>query len=188
MHEKYLTVLKEKLDDYRFNHSVAVAEQAVHLAEKYGANKEDAYIAGLLHDVTKNESYEWQLNFINECGIILDEFLKNSPKLLHAISAELFLKHKLGIENSEILSAVRYHTTGKANMTLLEKIVYIADYTSLDRNYPDVDVVRKLVENSLDSAIIYALSYTIKNLVDKQNAVCADTIEAYNYLVNGGKI
>ncbi len=185
MHEEYLKVLRNKVDDYRYNHCLAVAEQAVHLAEKYGANKEEAYIAGLLHDITKNENYDWQLNFAAECGIILDSVLKNSPKLLHAVTGALFLEHELGIKNSEILNAVRFHTTGKANMSLLEKIVYIADFTSSDRTYPDVDVVRGLVEESLESAILYALSYTIKNLVDKQNAVCADTLEAYNYLLMG---
>ncbi len=186
MHEDYLKVLKEKLDDYRYNHCLAVAKQALYLAEKYGANKEDAYVAGLLHDITKNESYENQLRFIKDCGIILDDVLKNSPKLLHAVTGALFVEKNFNIHNKEILNAIRYHTTGKADMTLLEKIVYIADYTSADRNYPDVDVVRGLVEKSLDSAILYALSYTIKNLVDKQCAVHIDTLNAYNYLANGG--
>ena len=184
MHKEYLKVLRGRLDDYRYCHCLAVAEQSVHLAEKYGANKENAYIAGLLHDITKNENYDWQLNFAMDCGIILDSVLINSPKLLHAVTGALFLEHELGIKNCEILNAVRYHTTGKANMTLLEKIVYIADFTSSDRTYPDVDIVRGLVEKSLEEAILYALSYTIKNLVDKQTTVHNDTLDAYNFLVS----
>lgn len=186
MYEDYLKVLRQRLDDYRYNHCLAVAEQAAYLAEKYGADKETAFVAGLLHDITKNESYDWQLRFIKECGIILDNDLKNSPKLLHAVSGALFIENNFNIENSEILNAVRYHTTGKENMTLLEKIVYIADFTSADRVYPDVDVVRELAEKSLDGAILYALSYTIKNLVDKQKPVHKDTLRAYNFLVDGG--
>ena len=167
MYTEYIELLKEKLDEYRFNHSIAVANQAKYLAEKYGCDVEKAYLAGLLHDITKNETKENHLHLFNKFGIMLSPSEEKSPKLWHAISGAAYLKEELGITDTEIISAVRYHTTAKEDMSLLEKIVYIADFTSLDRTYNDIDVVRGLVEESLEKAIIYALKHTINDLTKK---------------------
>lgn len=183
MFTKYIEVLKQRLDEYRFVHSLAVAKQAKCLAKEYSFDENKAYLAGLLHDITKNETQETQLHFFEKFGIILSDTEKASPKLWHAISGAGFIKNELGITDEEIISAVRYHTTGKENMSLLDKIVYIADFTSEDRKYSDVDVVRALLSESLDKAIIYALEYTIKDLTNKNLPVHEDTLKAYDYLV-----
>ena len=183
MYTKYIELLKEKLDEYRFSHSMAVGDQARYLAEKYGCDPEKAYLAGLLHDITKNETVENHLQLFNKFGIMLTETEINSKKLWHAISGAVYLREILKINDDEIISAVRYHTTAKENMTILEKIVYIADFTSADRKYSDVDTVRDLVEQSLEKAIGYALNYTICDLAKKNLPIHEDTIKAYNFLV-----
>ena len=182
MYSEYIEHLKETLDEYRFKHSLSVADRAVVLAQKYGADKDKAYLAGLLHDVTKNKSNDEQLQFFEESAIMLSSVEKASPKVWHAISGAAFLENKLNIKDKDILNAVRYHTTGRAGMSLLEKIIYIADFTSADRTYPDVDVLREIVDNSLDEGIIYALKYTIVSLCNKNQLVHPDTLDAYNKL------
>ena len=180
---EYVKIIREKLDDYRYEHSVNVAEKAYELAMQYGADAEKAYLAGLLHDITKNLTDSEQLHFFDTFGIMLTDVEKTSPKVWHAISGSAYIEKILNISDSEIISAVRYHTTGKADMSLLEKIVYIADFTSKDRNYPDVDVLRKIVGKNLEDGIIYALSYTISSLSSKNMIIHPDTFSAYNQLL-----
>lgn len=180
---KYVKIIREKLDDYRYEHSINVAEKAAEIAGQYGADIEKAYLAGLLHDVTKNLTDEEQLHFFDTFGIMLTDAEKSSPKVWHAISAWVFIKEELGIKEKDILDAVRYHTTGRADMSLLEKVVYIADFTSKDRKYPDVDVLRKIVSENLEDGVIYALSYTISSLSGKNKVIHPDTFNAYNQLL-----
>lgn len=181
-YEKDKRLLKQRLDEYRYRHSLAVAEQASHLAKRYGGDIEKAYRAGLLHDITKNDSPDSQLACLKRAGVTLTPIEQCSPKLWHAITGALVAQSDLSIEDGEIVSAIRYHTTGKAGMTLLEKIIYIADYTSADRTYPDAQTVRQLVEEDLDKAVLYALSYTVSHLSARQVPIHPDTIEAYNEL------
>ena len=96
------------------------------------------------------------------------------------MSGSLFVKHKLNIDDDEIVTAIRFHTTARAGMTLTDKILYLADFTSADRDYDDVDVMRRLVDESLESALRYALSYSIVDLINKGKPIHPDTVEAYN--------
>lgn len=127
-------LLSQMLDDYRYNHSICVADEAKRLAEKYGADSQKAYFAGLVHDITKNYSREEHLKIFDNFGIILSDVEKNSDKLWHAMSGSVYIKEYLGVNDNDIVSAVRYHTTAKSDMTLLEKVIYVADFTSSDRN------------------------------------------------------
>lgn len=188
MYEEYKLLLKTRLDDYRFYHSLCVADEAKRLAEKYGCEGERAYLAGLLHDVTKNSPKEEHLQIFSQFGIMLNDIEKNAAKLWHAMSGAAYVEHFLNIKDDEIISAIRYHTTAKADMTVLEKIIYLADFTSMDRDYSDVAVIREYVNESLDKAFIYALQYSICDLVKNKKCVHLDTIAAYNQAVsNGGK-
>lgn len=181
---EYKRLLREKLDDYRFLHSLNVAESAASLARKYGADEEKAYFAGLLHDIMKNENDEDMLKCIAKGGIILSRTEKENPKLWHAMAGECYLRTELGITDEEILSAVRYHTTGKEGMTLFEKIIYVADYISAERSYPDVDVMRNLSFTvGLDEACLYSLQYTLKSLSEKKGIIHEDSLAFYNDLV-----
>ena len=188
MYNNYIDILKSRLNVNRFYHSVCVADEAKRLAEKYGADTEKAYLAGLLHDITKNSSKEEHLQIFSQFGIMLNDIEKNAEKLWHAMSGAAYVKHILKIEDDEIISAIRYHTTAKADMTLLEKIIYLADFTSADRDYDDVSVIRQYVDESLDKAFIYALQYSICDLVNNKRRVHLDTLEAYNQAAStGGK-
>lgn len=179
-YQEYKQILKERLTPKRYNHSLCVADEAVRLAKKYGGDIEKAYLAGLLHDITKNASEQEHLNIFNEFGIMLNDIEKNSEKLWHAISGSAFIEHKLGITDKEIITAVRYHTTARAGMSQLEKLLYLADFTSADRDYDDVDIMRQKVDISLEAALDYALSYTINDLVSSGKALHLDTVNAYN--------
>lgn len=181
---EYKALLREMLDDYRYIHSLGVAESARELAEIYGYDKDKAYKAGLLHDIMKNATKDYQLQIMEKGGIILSRAEKNNPKLWHAMAGECYLREEMGITDEELLGAVRYHTTGKEGMNLLEKIVYIADYISKERDYPDVDVMRKLSkEVSLEEASLYALRYSIRKFESMGGIIHTDSVDYYNELI-----
>lgn len=177
---EYKKILQERLTPKRYHHSLCVADEAVRLAKKYGGDTEKAYLAGLLHDITKNASEEEHLHIFREFDIMLNDVEKNAEKLWHAISGAAYIEHILGINDTEIITAVRYHTTARKNMTQLEKILYLADFTSADRDYDDVDIMRQKLEISMEDALRYALSYTINDLVSRDKPLHLDTVEAYN--------
>lgn len=181
--EKYCLILKSRLNEKRYNHSLCVADEAKRLALKYGGDAKKCYLAGLLHDITKNSPDAEHLKLFETFGIMLSVVEKNAIKLWHAMSGEAYLRNVIGITDEEVLDAVRYHTTAKADMSLTAKILYLADFTSLDRDYPDVDVIRKYVDESLDKAFIYALEYSICDLVEQSKAIHPDTVNAYNQAV-----
>ena len=173
--EQYVEILRGRLTPKRFRHSLAVAEQARHLATLYGADPDKAYTAGLLHDVLKDTDGDSQLQILKDFDILLDAVEEKAPKLWHAHAGAVFLQHILGITDEEILLPVRYHTTGRAGMSLLEIVLYLADFTSADRNYPDVDVLRELCERDYRAAMRYALEYTINDLKEQGREVHPDT-------------
>ncbi len=185
--DKYADIkrlLSEKLVEKRYIHSLNVADSALILAEKYGADTEKAYFAGLVHDIMKNASEEEQLQIMEKGGIILSRTERNNKKLWHAMAAECYLRLVVGITDTDILNAVRYHTTGRAGMSLLEKVVYIADYISEERDYEDADVMRDLSMNQgLDEAALYALKYSFRSLSEKEKLIHTDSVEYYNELI-----
>ena len=178
--EKIIELIRSKLELRRFQHSLNVAESARYLAEKYDGDADKAYTAGLLHDVMKNSSPEEQLGVITEAGIELLPEERANKKLWHAIAGAAYIKNVMGIDDKELYKAVRYHTTGRAGMSLLEKIVYLADYISAERNYKDVDVMRKLCDESMDEAVLYALEFGIPDLVRKGSVIHPDSLDLYN--------
>lgn len=179
-YDKYNEILKTRLNEKRYYHSLCVADEAKRLAEKYGGDPEKCYFAGLLHDITKNASKTEHLQIFETFGIILNVVEKNAEKLWHAMSGSVYIKNVLLIEDAELIDAIRYHTTAKKNMSLTAKILYLADFTSRDRDYDDVDVMRRLVEISIDKAMFYALQYSIIDLTKQGKAIHNDTLEAYN--------
>ena len=153
------------------------------MAEKYGADVEKAVIAGILHDVTKETPYDIQLKIMQENGIILDSVQQVSPKLWHAISGSVYVKTQLGITDAEILNAIRYHTSGRENMSLLEKVIFVADFIGEERDYRGVDVMRKKAESSLDEAMLYGVTFSITDLAARQCAIDQNTLALYNQLI-----
>lgn len=179
----YKKIIRELMGDYRYEHSVNVADEAVTLAELYGGDVKKAYTAGILHDVTKELPNDKQLQIINDGGIILDDVQKQAPKLWHAISGSVYIQTELDITDSDIINAIRYHTTGRANMSLLEKIIYIADYTAKGRDYNGVEVMRELSRKSLEDAMIFSYQFTINKLSSLESAIHPDEIYGYNDIV-----
>ena len=108
---------------------------------------------------------------------------KESPLIWHQITGAEYVKQELGIDDFDIISAIRYHTTGKPDMTLSEKIVFTADLISADRNYPDIKEIRAAADRSLEDCIIRVLQFTIADIVSKGNPLHPDTLNAYNYLL-----
>ena len=182
-YEALKAILQKRLNEKRYYHSLCVADEAKRLAEKYGGDSEKSYLAGLLHDITKNAPDEEHLQIFKEFGIILSDVEQNAKKLWHAMSGALYVKNILEINDPEIIDAIRYHTTAKADMSLLAKILYLADFTSKDRDYEDVDVIREYVDESLEKAFVYALEYSITDLVNQGRAIHPDTVQAYNQAV-----
>lgn len=184
--EQITAILRRRLKPKRFDHSLAVAEEAVRLATRYGADVQKARTAGLLHDVMKNTPPADQLQVLDNYGIAMSEVERGAEKLYHAMSGAAFAEHVLGITDRDILNAVRYHTTARAGMSLLEQVLYLADFTSADRDYDDVDVMRRLVDVSMEDAMAYALAYTIKDLVKKKKPIHPDTVAAFNEVTMKG--
>ena len=180
--DQYLPYLYH-LSEYRRVHSLNVAEEAVRFAKKYGGDEEKARVAGLLHDVTKETDFETQLQIMENGGIILTELEKRSPKLWHAISGACYVRDVIGIDDEDIFNAIRYHTTGRAGMSQLEKLVFLADFTSAERDYPDIDVIRAHSENSLEEGMLYGIKFTLNRLVGRDALISPDALEAYNDLL-----
>ncbi|MCL2488571.1 MAG: nicotinate (nicotinamide) nucleotide adenylyltransferase [Oscillospiraceae bacterium] len=184
--QPYIDAVRARNRPHRFFHSLCVAREAERLAAKYRANPEKARIAGLLHDITKDQSAELsaekQLQLIQKFDILNDSDLtiyQTQSKLLHAPVGAACARQLFGITDPEILLPIRYHTTARAGMSLQEKILYLADFTSADRDYPDVDEMRRRTEISISGAMEYALAYTINELNEKNMTIHPDTLAAY---------
>jgi predicted HD superfamily hydrolase involved in NAD metabolism len=177
--------VKTKMSNERYNHCLCVSLEAKSLAKHYGEDTEKAEIAGLLHDVTKEFSKEEHLELINKNKIDLSKIERNTPKLWHAITAPFYIREKLGINDEDILSAVRYHTTGKECMTKLEKIIFLADFVSEDRfkEFSNAKTAKEIAYKNLDKGVLYELKESINKLVEKNSLLCLDTVKAYNYYV-----
>ena len=181
--EFYTQHIRERLGDYRFKHSVNVSREAIRLARRYGGDEEKAELAGLLHDVMKDAGKKEQLAIIEKYGVKLNEVELQAPKLWHAIAGAVYVKKVLRIRDKDIVNAVRYHTTARAGMTLLEKIVYIADYTSEERDYKGVEKMRKASNVSLEYAMEEALAFGIEARAEEHTAIHPDTFAAYNEIM-----
>ncbi len=179
---EFLEEIKKHLQPERLYHSINVAEEAKKLALHYGADPEKAYTAGLLHDILKNTPDSELLNFFRENGIILTRTEQVSRKTWHAIAGEAYCRLKLSVTDSEILSAIRWHTTARAGMTLLDKVIFIADFISADRDYDGVERMREKAYISLESAMLEGLQFTLAELIENGWAVHEDSLAAYNEL------
>ncbi len=179
----YEEIIRPLLTEKRFAHSICVSRSAETLAKKYGANPEKAKLAGILHDIMKDVPPDEQMKMMTRYDIVLNEVERSSQKLWHAMLGAAYLENKLGITDREILDAVRYHTTGRANMTLLDKVLFIADFISADRNYEGVHSMRKAAEISLEQAMVEGMTFSIIDLAKRYKTIHPDTIAAYNQVV-----
>lgn len=165
--EDEISVLKRLLKPERFKHSMGVAKYAVMLAEKFGEDTDTAYTAGLLHDIAKNIPYEESLVMCSELEAELDPIEKNIPALVHPkLGAEL-VKCYFGIQEGAVTSAIRYHTIGRVNMSVMDKIIFVSDMCEQSRNFQGIEDIRAMSQNNLDKAVIMCIDSTVKFNNDK---------------------
>ena len=165
----------------RVAHVLGCRDTAVELAKVWGADETDAARAGLLHDITKALDGPLQLTLCRDYGILLDTFSTKNPKTLHALTGSLVAKRIFG-ENEAVVSAIRSHTTGKADMNTLEKIIYVADYMEPNRNFPGVEELRHLAYTDLDAALKLGLTMTLEMLKKQGSEVSPESREALAFL------
>ena len=179
--EQLEAVVLRLLNPNRVNHVLGCRDTAVELAKRWGADETDAARAGLLHDITKALDGPLQLTLCREYGTILDEFGCKYPKTLHALTGSLVAERIFG-ETQAVVSAICHHTTGKAGMTLLEKIIYVADYMEPCRNFPGVERLRELAFSDLDAALKLGLEMTLEHLKNLGDEVSPASREALEFL------
>lgn len=180
---EFLEEIKKHLNPDRLYHSLNVADEAKKLALHYGADEKKAFTAGLLHDIMKNTAPADLLKFFEDNGIMLTKTEQISPKTWHAIAGAAYCEHVLGVTDTEILSAIRYHTTARAGMALLDKVLFIADFISADRDYDGVDRMREKAYISLECAMEEGLQFTLEELAHNGWAIHEDSVEAYNEIL-----
>ncbi|WP_291632484.1 bis(5'-nucleosyl)-tetraphosphatase (symmetrical) YqeK [Clostridium sp.] len=188
--KEMLDYLQKNLKESRLRHSLSVSETSVTLATIYGENIEKARIAGLVHDCVKNMTDEQLIKVAMEHEVQIDEIYTHNPSILHGLVGSIIARSIMGIYDEDILNAIRYHTTGRRNMSSLEKIIYIADYIEPLRKFSGVEELRSLSKVNLDEAIIQSLENTIKYVISQKGLLHIDTIDARNYLLckqSGGK-
>ena len=169
------------LNPNRVAHVLGCRDTAVELAKRWGADENDAARAGLLHDITKALDGPLQLTLCREYGTILDEFGYRYPKTLHALTGSLVAERIFG-ESPEVVSAICHHTTGKAGMSLLEKIIYVADYMEPCRSFPGVERLRELAFSDIDAALKLGLEMTLQHLKNLGDEVSPASREALEFL------
>lgn len=181
--------LKKKLSDSRYQHSLGVAYTAGSLAMRYSADINKAIVAGLLHDCAKYMTGEEMLEYSVKKFIDISEAENVKPDLLHAKLGSYFAIKKYGIKDPEINSAIRFHTTGKPEMSLLEKIIYIADYIEPNRDkMPRLDVIRRVAFENIDECLKMILEDSVEYLKESGMKIDETTFQTYDYYVNNEKI
>ena len=180
--------LDKALTSKRYTHTLGVAGCAASLAMAHGADIEKANLAGMLHDCAKCIDIQKQFKLCKKYNIELSEAEKQSTALIHAKLGAYIAKNSYGVEDEEVLSAIRWHTTGKPEMTLLEKIVYIADYIEPGRrDIPRLDEIRKMAFKDIDETMVIVLKSCLEYLESKNAPIDPVTQETYDYYVKGNK-
>jgi predicted HD superfamily hydrolase involved in NAD metabolism len=182
--QEILQWLKNNLTEERYEHSLGTADCAKELAIKFGLDSEKAYVAGLLHDCAKCFSNEKMLNII-ENNLTIEEEEKTNFKTLHAPVSAYVAKKEFGVEDEEILSAIRWHTIGKLEMSVFEKIIFLADkIENRTREKEFAQPIKDCMvgEKALDLGLLQCYKQTIKSLVERDLKICSLTVDIYNKL------
>jgi predicted HD superfamily hydrolase involved in NAD metabolism len=180
--QKALSIVKEKLTNGRFTHTIGVMDTSTRLARKYGADVNKAELAAIFHDVAKCMPINELKTIMVENNLSL-ELLDYNKELWHAPVGAFLTEHEYGIVDQEVLQAITYHTSGHEEMSLLDKVIYVADYIEPNRGFPGVEKARELADKDLDQALLYALKNTMTFLIEKEQTLYPLTVKTYNSIL-----
>ncbi|CAD2076174.1 bis(5'-nucleosyl)-tetraphosphatase (symmetrical) YqeK [Phocicoccus pinnipedialis] len=180
-----INLAKAKLPDRRFQHSCRVADTAVQMAKIFGANEKKCFLAGMLHDYAKYDDLKGMQKIVKKFHLA-PEYLQFKSEILHGPIAAHIMKTEHGVTDADVLYAMENHTSGRSNMTLVEKIVFVADYIEPRREIPGVKGIRKVVfgEKNLDKAVFLITKANLLHLISKDRMIFSKTFECYNYYSN----
>lgn len=170
------------MSEKRFRHVLGVEKTAVELAKRYSYSEEKASIAGLTHDYAKERTDDEFIMVIKRDGYDLN-LLKYGNAIWHGLVGADFVERELGIDDEEILQAIRLHTTGDARMSMLDKIIYVADYIEPGRDFPGAEEARMLAESDLNEAVAFETKHTLMHLLENEQLIFPKTLETYNFWV-----
>lgn len=179
--------LSQMIDANRYQHTLGVEETAVVLAKRYGASEEQARLAALLHDCAKGLSRFHLLKRLETSDIVVDDMERSIEPLLHGPVGAIIAQEDFGVTDEAILQAIRFHTTGSPDMTLLDKIIFLADYIEPNRVCPGIEEVRAKAQEDLDQAVVLAAGRTIIYEISRNNLVHLRTLETRNALLRKGE-
>lgn len=176
--------LKNRLSERRYVHSAGVAASAYILAEKYGYNPKKAELAGWLHDCAKEMKLEEMQDIIDEQNLqVDDEYMRSSRALLHGPAGSIMAKTVYGIKDRDIQNSIFFHTTGRPQMELLDKIIFLADYIEPSRDFPGINIIRRNAQKNLDTAVLSAYDATIRHLLAQKEYIYELTFLGRNDLI-----
>lgn len=175
--------VKSRMSEKRFDHTLRTADYARTLALRFGEDADAAYLAGLLHDCTKEWSYDTQLNFLSQRGIMIDSLQKLVPQLLHARSGAILAKETFGASDA-VCSAIRWHTTGHAGMNRLDMILWLSDLIEPGRTFPGVEKLRAIAEVDLEKAVLAGMEHSLAYLEEKNQRIDVEMVNARNWLLS----
>lgn len=182
---RILDFLKQNLSHRRYEHSLNVSMTAERLAKLYGCDIYKAKLAGMVHDCAREMDKEILIRYIKEEGIAADDITLSVRELLHGPAAVHICRSIFDIQDEDVLNAVRYHTTGKENMSILEKIIYISDFIEPRRNFEGVEELRRLAEKNIDKTLLKALDLSIEYVISRKGLIHTDTVLSRNFVLRG---
>lgn len=175
--------IKNTLSEKRFKHSEGVVQRALEYAQIYGADSNIVKLVAIAHDIAKELTKEQEKEYINKYNIILDEVEKVNHNLLHAKIGAYICRDKYGY-TEDMVNAIKFHTTGRANMSLLEKIIYLADATDPSRKYDDMDYYVGIIKDNIDRGMCEVEKWSINHLLENNKVIHLDSVKCYNYYNN----
>ncbi|MDW7740027.1 MAG: bis(5'-nucleosyl)-tetraphosphatase (symmetrical) YqeK [Bacillota bacterium] len=181
----YQNLIKEHLGDKLYRHSLSVADSAEKLAIRHGADAGRAYLAGVVHDYGKPYSHKKLLELAVKLELRLDRITRGESRLLHAPVGAALLRSEHQLDDPEVIQAVTYHTTGRPGMSLLEKVVYLADYIEIGRNYKGVEIIREVAFENLDRAMLKAVEIAICSIIERGLLLHPRSVALRNCLLAG---
>lgn len=180
--EELYGIMQNKLSEHRFLHVTGVVKRAMEYAQEYDIDMEIVRITALAHDIAKELSLEEMNDYINKYNIELDEIEKINHNLLHAKVGAYICQYEFGF-TEDMVNAVRYHTTGRAKMSLLEKIIYLADATEENRKYSSLPYYVNAIKEDIDKGMVEVDKWVVSNLIENNKSIHLDSINCYNYYV-----